>query len=495
MKKTIALALSGAILASTCAYAKEFIRGGDISSLSYIEDLGGKYYDQNGVERDALEILAQSGMNMARIRLSNNPGKGRGDGTYYLPDGYQNESDCLDLARRAKAAGMGIQFTFNYSDYWSNGSRQIIPSDWVNMIKSEKGYDISDPAFLNAMTAEERAEIISALEKIIYDYTYDIMSKLKAQDTVPEYVSPGNEINGGLLFPFANTYDAFMNSKSFELMFGDAVSADDIKCPVDWSALARFINAGYTAVKEVSPESQVVIHLASGWSKDGSYQQYIWDYEWFLGELKKHGAKYDVIGSSYYPSWTNTTIETYAEFCNIITKEFDKDILVMETGFNWNEVTTDGYGGQLSDIDAYKNTLPPTQDGHYGYMKALFEGLRSVENNRCIGSLYWDPLMIHVDDGTGKSLSGWAYRESDGKAEKNVVENTTLFDFNGKAIKSLDAFREDMEANRIMIISPTYDENGRLTDVTINRSDKRDEDSAKDGDFVWDYEKIKAFGM
>lgn len=480
---------------STCAYAKDFIRGGDITELTYIESLGGKYYDQNGVERDALEILAESGMNMARIRLSNNPGKGRGDGNYYLPDGFQNEEDCLSLARRAKEAGMGIQFTFNYSDYWSNGTRQIIPSDWVAQVMEELGYDISDPAFLKAMTSTQRAQIITALEKIVYDYTYDIMSKLKAQDTVPEYVSLGNEINGGILFPFANTYAASMNSDNFELMFGSNVSANDVKCPEDWESLAKFINAGYDAVKAVSPETEVVVHLASNWDNNGTYQQYLWDYEWFLGELNKYGAKYDVIGSSYYPAWTNTTIETYVAFCNIITKKYNKDILIMETGFNWNAVTTDGYTGQLKEIDAYKDIFPPTQEGHYGYMKALFAGLRSVENDRCIGSLYWDPLMIHVDDGTGKSLSGWAYKESTDKAEKNVVENTTLFDFDGKAIKSLDAFREDMEAHTVMIISPTYDEDGRLVDVTVNKSDVRDTDSVKEGDFIWNYEQIKAFGF
>ena len=41
------------------------------------------------------------------------------------------------------------------------------------------------------------------------------MSKLKAQGTVPEYVSLGNEIRGGMLFPFGNTYDASMNRDRF----------------------------------------------------------------------------------------------------------------------------------------------------------------------------------------------------------------------------------------------------------------------------------------
>ena len=53
------------------------------------------------------------------------------------------------------------------------------------------------------------------------------MSKLKAQGTVPEYVSLGNEIRGGMLFPFGNTYDASMNRDRFELVFGDDKNADE----------------------------------------------------------------------------------------------------------------------------------------------------------------------------------------------------------------------------------------------------------------------------
>lgn len=42
--------------------------------------------------------------------------------------------------------------------------------------------------FLNSMTSEQREEIQDKLAEIVYNYTYDIMSKLKAQGTVPEYV-------------------------------------------------------------------------------------------------------------------------------------------------------------------------------------------------------------------------------------------------------------------------------------------------------------------
>ena len=116
--------------------------------------------------------------------------------------------------------------------------------------------------------------------------------------------------------------------------------------------------------------------------------------------------------------------------------------MIMETGFNWNETRKDGYAGQLKDSDVYKDIYPPTMTGHKNFMAELFNELKSVDDNRCLGVLYWDPCMIHVEDKDNKnaSLSGWAVKESDDKTDVNVVENTTLFDFDGKAIPSVDVY-------------------------------------------------------
>ena len=358
---------------------------------------------------------------------------------------------------------MGIQFTFNYSDYWSNGSRQIIPSEWVKQIKDELGYDVKNADFLNSMTSEQREEIQDKLAEIVYNYTYDIMSKLKAQGTVPEYVSLGNEIRGGMLFPFGNTYDASMNRDRFELVFGDDKNADeDIKCPKDWEGLVKFINAGYDAVKAVSEDSKVIIHLYDG-SKSNKFT-------YFFDELDKLGAKYDVIGASYYPAWTDNNAEACKEFCNEISKKYDKDIMIMETGFNWNETRKDGYAGQLKDSDVYKDIYPPTMTGHKNFMAELFNELKSVDDNRCLGVLYWDPCMIHVEDKDNKnaSLSGWAVKESDDKTDVNVVENTTLFDFDGKAIPSVDVYKHSSSSKEEVNVQTTSDEKNVKTRIENN---------------------------
>lgn len=410
-----------------------FYKGGDVTEANYILSLGGKYYGPDSdTAEDPIKILADNGVNMARIRLSNAPGKGHGDGTYYLPDGFQDLDDCLDLARRAKENGMAIEFTFNLSDYWSNAERQIIPSEWVDVIKDELGFDIKDPEFLKSMTDDERAAVTDRLVSLVSEHVTDVMTRLKAQGTVPEFVSIGNEVNGGLLFPFAPSFDMQMNCGSFEAVWGDDQSEDDIPMPAQTEALARIMNAGYDAVKAVSPDTQVVLHLANG-AKLSSYT-------WALDIYENAGAKYDILGASYYPAWSDNTVEGCVEFCNEVYAKYEKPILIMETGYNWNATRKDGNPGQLVDIEAYKDKYPPTPAGQKGYLADLYNGLVSVNDGACIGAIYWDPLMIHVEDPENEnaSLSGWAYRESDDKPDGNVVENTTLFDFDGKALPILN---------------------------------------------------------
>lgn len=373
-----------------------FLKGGDITELTYVEQCGGKFYDTDGIEKDALQILAEQGMNTARIRIYNNPGKGRGEGGYYLPEYYQSADDALNLARRAKAKGMQIQLTFHYSDYWTNGSRQIIPSDWQAQLEG-----LSD------------ADAVDKLEQLVYDYTLDIMTKMKAQGTCPEYVSLGNEIQGGILYPYGRNKN--------------------------WDTLARFLNAGSSAVKKVSPDSKIILHLDDAGNTDR--------YNNFFGNCETYGVQYDIIGPSYYPFWTKRTVAEVVDFCNTMADTFDKDILIMETGFNFSPTKPDGYPGQLSDNGPYEDIYPSSPEGQRDFLCELYSGLKNVKDGRCIGDLYWDPVMISCDG------VGWAIKEEKDTADTNVVSNTTLFDFDGNALPALDAMRDNKNATTDRIVA------------------------------------------
>ena len=345
------------------------LKGGDISELTYVEQNGGKYY-LDGQEMDCIDILKQGGFNIARLRLYNDPGNPGYNPSNRLPAGIQDEEDILSLARRAKEAGMQIELTFHYSDYWTNGEDQNKPHEWEGLEFPE-------------------------LKQALYDFTRDFMQRMADQGTTPEYVSIGNEVQAGMLYPT-----------------GDAVEQP--------AQLAELFNAGYEAVKAVSPESKVIIHSNAAGNRD--------QYEWFFGLLRDRGVQYDIIGASYYPysEFTNLSAKDIRLWADDIAASFDKDIILMEVGYAWNPTLPDGSGGQLGDNGPYTDMTP---SGQKNFILDLIHEIKLTENCRILGFLYWDPIFIEVP-GLGWELGG-----------DNVVSNTTLFGFDGEALEVFDAFK------------------------------------------------------
>ncbi len=412
------------------------LKGGEISKLTYVEDRGGKFYDEDGHEGDALQIMAENGFNLARIRILNNPGKGRGD-DYYLPDGYQDLDDCLELARRAKDKGMQIEFTFAYSDSWSDGANQRIPYDWQTEI-AEQG--ITDTE-----------ELAKYLEDKVYNYTKEVMQKLINQGTCPEYVSIGNEIQVGLFFTTGKDtrISAFYNNPTY---------------------LARFLKAGAQAVRDTSPESKIIVHSDQG-------GEVLTRRTTFVNAVSQILDYIDVIGVSYYPNYSQKiSAEALVNEFNTMIERFDKDVIIMETGYNWTELKPDGEEGQLTDSGYYQNIYGETQEGQRAFLTELYAKLKQTLGGRCIGDLYWDPVMIydggveHTEPGKG---IGWAVRESDDITETNVVPNSTIFDFTGKVVEGQKAMKYNTNANDKILITGTVTDGGEICKneeitVTVN---------------------------
>jgi len=342
-----------------------FIKGGDLSELSYIESMGGKYLD-GGVQKDGMLILKENGFNTVRLRLYNDPGNPSFAPSNRLPAGFQDQEDILSLALRAKSLEMMIQLSFYYSDYWSNGK----PHAWQDIPFAD-------------------------LKDSVYRFTYDFMKRMKDQGTNPEFVSLGNEIADGILKP-------------------DGASSD-------FSKMAELLKQGYKAVKDISPSSKVILHLDDAGNRE--------KYDWFFGECDSSGVEYDIIGASYYPFWTRKTVAQMIDWANYVSSKFQKDIIIMETGYNWNPTLPDGKNGQLIDNGPYDAVYPSSPAGQRDFLYECFNGIKSVDNGRVIGALYWDPVMIEVP-GVGWELGA-----------DNVVSNTTLFDFGGNALPSLRAFK------------------------------------------------------
>ena len=212
---------------------EEFIKGMDVSTLPEEVALGARFYDE-GKEGDALEILKKYGANSLRIRLWNDPysedGKPYGAGT-------SDFTKLVALASAGKKLGYSYLLDLHYSDFWADPGKQFPPKEW---------------AYADA----------DALEKHVYDYTKDVLLKLKRLDLLPEMVQVGNEITNGLMWPH-----------------GKWDNVDNI---------ARFISAGIRAVREVSPDSRVMLHLDCGGNNARCR-------EWFDAYVQR-GEDFDVIG-------------------------------------------------------------------------------------------------------------------------------------------------------------------------------------------------------
>ena len=240
--------------------------GADISFLPELEAGGIKFSDK-GIQKDAIEILKDHGFNYVRLRIFNDPAD---DSGYSPKKGFCDLQHTLQMAKRAKNAGLKLLIDFHYSDTWADPGKQFKPAAW-------KGFSFSD------------------LSKSLYDYTKEVMLALQKQNTLPDMVQIGNEINHGIVWP-----DGRVNN-------------------VD--SLSQLLKSGIAAVKEVAPSTIIMLHIALGGQHDESV--------WFIDNMLARGVQFDVIGESYYPKWHGTLDDLKNNLISM-AKRYEQDIIVVE---------------------------------------------------------------------------------------------------------------------------------------------------------------------
>ena len=123
----------------------------------------------------------------------------------------------------------------------------------------------------------------------------------------------------------------------------------------------------------------------------------------------------------------------------------------MESGYNFHPTRKDGWEGQLTENAAeYKDFYDFSPEGQKSFVAELLNSLKSIgatSKYECVGSLYWDPVMIHVEDENGNNKTGWAHKTSTNQPDANVVENTTLFDFDGVALPVWEVYEGNKYPN------------------------------------------------
>lgn len=229
--------------------------------------------------------------------------------------GHCSKNETVAMAVRAQKRGMKVMINFHYSDSWADPGKQRKPKAW-------EGHDF--PTLLND----------------VYNYTFDVMTALKTAGVTPEWVQVGNETPGGMIYPEGSTGN--------------------------WPQLTQLINKGHDAIKAVSPRSKVILHVDQG-SNNRRFR-------WWFDAAKANGAKYDMIGLSYYPFWLKgktdykLSIDDLAKNMNDLAARYGKEVMVVEVG-----------GEDVKAQDTYD------------MLAAVLKITKAVPGNKGMGVFYWEP--------------------------------------------------------------------------------------------------------
>lgn len=259
----------------------------------------------------------------------------------------------------------------------------------------------------------------------VYQYTLRVISALQAQGTPPDMVQIGNEITPGLLWNDGRVGGSFHN----------------------WSNLGELINAGIRGVNNGVGQGdsvRIMIHIDRGGDNEAA--------RWFYDNLLNQGVEFDVIGLSFYP-WWHGTLDALRVNLNNLAFRYDKDIVVVETAYPWTlSWLNDGHGNIVGNSSQVSSGYPATVDGQKMFLRDLIGIIRDVPNAHGKGLFYWEPEYISVPP----IGSPW--------------ENLALFDFEGNALGSFEAFRT---------VAP-----GETIDVTIRLNTATHFDTLRPGHFV-----------
>lgn len=307
-----------------------FAKGADVGWLSQMEHDAVIFYNNTGAKQDCIQILKDKGMNSIRLRVWVNPSAG-----------WCNKSDVVAQAIRAKNAGMRVMIDFHYSDTWADPGHQYKPAAWTNLNLTE-------------------------LAAAIASHTTNILLQLQSNGITPEWVQVGNETNDGMLW-------------------------EEGRASQHMEQFAALIKAGYNAVKAVSKNIKVIVHISNGYN-NGLFR-------WIFDGLRNNDVNWDIIGMSLYPNvadWAATTTQCLTNMTDMIDR-YGKEIMICEVGM--------------------PNTEPAVCKA---FLQDIIAKTKSLPDNKGLGVFYWEP----------ESYNNW--------------QGYTLgaFDNTGKPTIALDAFKD-----------------------------------------------------
>ena len=372
-----------------------FINGLDCSMVSVIEENGGAYYDFDGTKRDFYELIRENGINLVRIRLWND---------YKSRSGVKG-GGCLDVERvlqmalRAKKAGLQFLLDFHYSDNWADPGKQACPESWKNLD-------------------------FNSAQKELEKFTKNTIDYFVSKGVTIDYVQVGNEINNGFMFPYGEINWSDDNTKKSTL--------DNV---------AKLLNTAISAVKSSSPNTKIIIHVGDyalkTWKDESSGKNVPYGL-WFFQQLDQRKVNYEIAAASYYLFYhhssddyldMNTMTNSIDQFIDALGKPFILMEYSMAFTLNKHEFADNQFGDQYSNL--IRNEYPTSFQGQTNMILDIAERVARAKNNKGLGICYWGGEWIPVKG------AGWG----DQSSTKSSWANQALFTYEGYASPSLAAMK------------------------------------------------------
>ena len=333
----------------------KFLKGVDVSSIPEKEEKGLVFRDMDGIAADPMDLLVKYGINSVRLRIWNDPSNVPESG------GYCDLARTVAMARRIKEKDLHFLLDFHYSDHWADPGQQRKPAAWEGL-----GFD----------------ELVQA----VYDYTHDVLVKLSENDALPDTVQIGNEVRSGMLFP-------------------------DGAVP-DYRALAKLINAGIRAVRDISESIEVMIHLDQG-------GRFFCLREWFDAMFAAGMDKIDAIGISFYSFWHGTFKDLKDCMAQLIDR-YKLPVYVVETAHPWRHCPLEHVNREMMKMAGF----PAGVEEQRKSLSLVMQIASEVSGDLRTGVYYWEPLCF-----TDKNISSWD-------------ENMGMMDTEGRLLPSFAAFKD-----------------------------------------------------
>lgn len=291
-------------------------RGADFSSLANLENSGIRY-KENGQTLPLEKILSNHGANLARIRV-------------WTGNEY-NLNYAINLAKRARSAGMEIMVDLHYSDSWADPGKQWIPSSWPK-----------DLAGLNTQ---------------VWTYTKDTLLAFQNQGVSVRYIQIGNEINDGMLWPVGRiSQNGFSN-------------------------FSELLHSAAAGARAASSSVKIMVHIANGWDWGGIN----WFYNGVFLPGKFATSDFDVMGFSFYPFYgTSATLNNLRTGLTNAVNKLNKETMVVEVNWPFNCP-----GVQLSEP-----SYQVSANGQLSFVNAVKTIVQNLPNGRGTGIVYWEPGWI-----------------------------------------------------------------------------------------------------